>query len=70
MMYTKNQPQSLLSSGEEAFLSVLPYMGMAAILFSGTEAFEKIYQHPFDRRPHVKSCEKISSGFRAEEEDV
>ena len=29
MLYNKNQPQSLLTSGEEDFLSVLPYMGMA-----------------------------------------
>ena len=37
MLYTKIQPQSFLNSGEE--LSVLPYLGMAAILFNGTEAF-------------------------------
>ena len=45
----------------------LPYMGMVAILFNDAESFEQ-YQHPFDRRPHVKSDENWSSGLR--EEDV
>ena len=38
-------------------------MGMAAILFNDAEPFEQI-----NRRPHVKSGENWSSGFR--EEDV
>ena len=37
MLYTKIQSQS---TGEEDFLSVLPYMGMAAILFNDAELFE------------------------------
>ena len=37
---------------------------MATILFNGAEPFDKICQHPFDRRPHVKSNENCSSGFR------
>ena len=32
MIYAKIQPQGILSSGEEAFKSFLPYMGMVAIL--------------------------------------
>ena len=40
MLYTKIQPQSLFSSREED--SVLPYMGMATILFNGAEPFEQI----------------------------
>ena len=43
-------------------------MGMAAILFNDAEPFEPFEQilkcqHPFDRRPHVKSGENWSSGF-------
>ena len=34
--------QSFLSSDRRRFLSVLPYMGMAANLFSGEESFEQI----------------------------
>ena len=41
MLYTKIQPQSFLSSGEEDFKAFLPYMGMAAILFKGTKPFEQ-----------------------------
>ena len=37
MPYTKIQPQSFLVSGED-----LPYMGMAAILFTSAESFEQI----------------------------
>ena len=32
LLYTKIQPQSFLSSGEEDFEVFLPYMGMKAIL--------------------------------------
>ena len=42
MLYTKTQSQSFLGSGEEDFLSVLPYMGMIAILFKGAEPFKQI----------------------------
>ena len=42
MLYTKIQPKSYLGSGEEDFLRVLPYMGMAAILFNGAEPLEQI----------------------------
>ena len=41
MLCTKIQRQRVLSSGEEV-LSVLPYMGMAAILFNGAQPFEQI----------------------------
>ena len=41
MLYNSIQPKSCLSSGED-FLSVLPYMGMTAILFRGAEPFEQI----------------------------
>ena len=41
VLYTKIQPQSFLGSGED-FWVFLPYMGMAAILFNGTEPFEQI----------------------------
>ena len=58
------QSRSFLDFGEDFFL---PYMGMAAILFSGLEPFEQ-RQHPFDRRLHVKSGENWLCGFR--EEDV
>ena len=37
-------------------------MGMVAIMFNGAK-----YQHPFDRRSHVKSDENCSSGFREED---
>ena len=42
MLYTKIQPQNFLGSGEEDFQVFLPYMDMAAILFSCTEPFEHI----------------------------
>ena len=45
MLYTKIQPQSFLSPGEEDFL-FLPYMGMAAILFNGAKPFEEIVSIP------------------------
>ena len=61
MLYTEIQPQSFLSSGEKIFLSVLPYMGMAAILLNGADPFEQIYNIlSTERRPyvnHVKSSE-------------
>ena len=39
MIWAKIQPQGILSSGEEAFLNVLPDMGMAAILVNGPRQF-------------------------------
>ena len=42
MLYTKIQPQTFLGSWEEDFSEILPYMGMAAILFNGAELFEQI----------------------------
>ena len=42
MLYTKIQPQSFLGSGEEDIEVFLPYMGIAAILFSGEKPFEQI----------------------------
>ena len=42
MLYTKIQPQSFLSSGEEDCKSVLPYMGMAAILSNDAKPLEWI----------------------------
>ena len=69
MLYTKIQPQSFLSTGEEDFSVFSPNMGMTAILFSGAEPFEQIVnKQSFDRRPHVKSGENWWRGFR--EEDV
>ena len=44
MLYTKIQPQSFLGSGDEDFKVFLLYniiMGMAAILFYGTEPFKQ-----------------------------
>ena len=68
MLYTKIQNQSIPRSGDQRLLSALPYMDMAATLFNGAKPLEQKYQHPFDRRPHVKSCKHRSSGFR--EEDI
>ena len=42
MLYTKILPQSFLSSGERGFEVFLPYMGMAAILFSSAKPFDQI----------------------------
>ena len=63
MLCTKFQPQT-----EEDFSVFLPYtcMGMASILFNDAEPFEQRV-NMFNRRPHVKSGENWSSGFR---EDV
>ena len=42
ILYLKIQPQSSLSSGEEIFKCLLPYMGMGASLFSDVKPFEEI----------------------------
>ena len=42
ILYTKIQPESFLGSGEEDFYAFLPYMGMLAILFNGTEPIKQI----------------------------
>ena len=42
MLHSKIQPQSFLGSGEEDFQEFLPYIDMAAILFSCVEPFEQI----------------------------
>ena len=41
VLYTKIQPQNVLSSGEKSFKSFIIY-GHAAVLFSGAELFEEI----------------------------
>ena len=41
MLYTMIQPQSFRGSGEDNFKCILPYVGMAAILFSSVEPFEQ-----------------------------
>ena len=51
MLCTKIQPQSFLDSEEEVVLSVLPYMGMAAILFKGAEPFEQTDNTPSTEGP-------------------
>ena len=60
MLYTKIQPQSFLSAGED-FQKFLPYMDAAAFLFSGT--IWTNWQYPFDRRPMwilVKIAQAVS----------
>ena len=42
----------------------LPYMGMAAIWFNGVKQIEQIVNTPFDRRPLVKSGEKLVKRFQ------
>ena len=56
MVYSKTQPQSFLGSGEEDFLGLLPYIGMAAILFR-CRTIRTNCQYPLDSGPHVKSGE-------------
>ena len=56
--------QRFLGCGEE-LLSVLPYTGMAVMLF-GT--IWTNWQYSFNRRPHMKFGENCLSGFR--EEDI
>ena len=51
MLYTKIQPQSFLSTGEEDFYVFLPYMGMAAILFNDAEPFEQSVNIPLTEGP-------------------
>ena len=41
MLYTKIQLKAFLVL-EKKFVSILPYMGMAAILVNGAEPFEQI----------------------------
>ena len=51
MLYTRIQPQSFLSTGEEDFWVFLPYMGMAAILFNDAEPFEQSVTIPSTEGP-------------------
>ena len=46
MLYSKITPSSFLCIREEDFLSVLPYMGIAVILFNDTEPFEQSVNIP------------------------
>ena len=46
MLYTKIQPQSFLSTGEEDFKVFVPYMGMVAILFNDAKQFEQSVNIP------------------------
>ena len=62
MRYTEIQPQSFLSSGEK---NVLPYLGMAAILFNGAEAFDQIVNILSTEDP-VENLVKIVCDFREE----
>ena len=48
MLYTKSKPESFLEKEEGFFL---PYMGMAAILFSGVEPVEQIVDIPSTESP-------------------
>ena len=61
MQYTKDLAQSFLDFGEEC----LPYVGMEAILFNGSEPFEQIRIF-VTSRSHVKSGENYKCGFREE----
>ena len=51
MLYTKIQLQSFLGFGEENLTCVLPYMGMAAILFDYAAKFEQIVKIPSPEGP-------------------
>ena len=67
MLYTKFNLKAFLLLKKKSFKCFfLSYMGMAAVLLNDAEPFEQC-QHPFDRRPHVKSGKKWSSGFREED---
>ena len=43
MLYTKFQGHWSIGSGEEDFLRVLPYMGMAAMLVMWPKPFEQFF---------------------------
>ena len=51
MLYTKIQPQSFLSTGEEDFYKYV----QSSHLVQWCKTFWTNCQHPFNRRPHVKS---------------
>ena len=62
MLYTKIQPEDFLVL-EKKILSVLPYMGMAAILFSAAEPFVQIVNNPSTEGPMwnlVKTGQAVS----------
>ena len=63
MLFTKMQLQSFLVLEKKILSFFLAYLGMAVILFSGTEPF-KHCQYRFDRKPYVKSGDNCSSSFR------
>ena len=73
ILYTKIQLQSFLSTGDtdsylipsfKCFYHIWPRQPSCSVV----QNHLKNCQHPFDKRPHVKSGENWSSGFR--EEDV
>ena len=59
MLYTKIQPQSVLGPREEDFQEFLPFMDMAAILFSCAEPNKTIGNTLLDRRP-MRNLVKIA----------
>ena len=64
MLYTKIQPQSFLSSGED--FSVFTIYGHVCYIVQWREIIRTKCQYPFDRRLHVKSGENGSSGLKEE----
>ena len=66
MLHAKFQDHRTSGSGEEDFLSFLPYMGMAAILVSDLDHLYKL-SFPFPRRLHIRFGFDWPSAFRGED---
>ena len=65
MLYTKSQPQSFLSSGEEVFYHIWAWQPSCSLVQNHKTKMSS--QHPFDRRPYVKSGKNCARYFRQED---
>ena len=67
MLHTKFQGHQAFGSREEDFLSILPFMGMAAILVMWPGLFEQILCSHIPKKLHLKSDFDWPSGFWRED---
>ena len=73
LLYTMIQPQSVFGSGEEYFMCILPYMGIAAILFNDAGQFEQVINASSTEGPIwnlVKIGRAVSEREREKKKDV
>ena len=66
MLHAKSQDHRTSGSGEEYFLRLLPYMGMADIRLGHVTIYIN-FRPPFPRRLNIKFGFDWPSGFRGED---